>query len=54
MFNITLSMLLFMFSLVTFALTDTATILLDQTPTDVSPTTYYVADEDQTSCKGRY
>ena len=31
------------------------TILLDQVPLpDVSPTTYYIADEAKTSCKGKY
>ena len=30
-------------------------ILLDQVPLpDVSPTTYFIADESQVSCKGRY
>lgn len=55
MFKLTVNLLFFMLSLASFALTDTATILLDQTPLpDVSPTTYYVADEEKTPCKGRY
>ena len=47
--------ILCLFTIMTIHTSESSTILLDQVPLpDVSPTTYFIADEASTSCKGEY